>query len=516
MRFWLRLTDSHLNSMKHSLFLFAVPATLCLHSTSSAQTPTPQAASSDKPVVASPSPAQPLATVGGFSLSGQLRTRVEDWNWFETPGFKDHDTFSGTQLRLNALNPGKRFDIGIDVQQVVLTGVGANTVAPAPQGALGLPGSYRAANGGRDGALSLKQAFVRFKNPIGNGSSLRLGRFEFNDGLETTNTDPTLNWLKQQRISQRLIGTFGFSHVGRSFDGAQVAVNRAGGNFTAVAARPTEGVFQLDANNTIDSTNFAYGAYTRPFEAGEARLFGLLYRDGRAPSQSVKTDNRPLAVRTADDQDIKVYTLGANIVKTLEIGAGKVDLLAWGALQGGDWGRLDHRANAFSLEAGFQPTRSRLGHWFRAGYYQSSGDANPADGKHGTFFSVLTTPRVYARFPFFNQMNSKDLFAQWIMRPSKKLVVRTEAHQLKLSNGSDLWYLGGGAYQDAGFGYAGRPAGGNRSLATLLDISADYAVNAKTSLSLYLGHANGGDVISQSYPAGNNGRFAYVELSHKF
>ncbi|RYF78618.1 MAG: hypothetical protein EOO39_00960 [Cytophagaceae bacterium] len=113
-------------------------------------------------------------------------------------------------------------------------------------------------------------------------------------------------------------------------------------------------------------------------------------------------------------------------------------------------------------------------------------------------------------------MNLEDLFAQWIMRPTPKLSLRAEAHSLKLSSGSDLWYAGGGAFQEGGFGYAGRPANGNRKLATLLDISADYALNAKTSIGLYYGHASGGNVISQAYPAGNNGHLAYVELSHKF
>ncbi|PQV63299.1 Alginate export [Abditibacterium utsteinense] len=459
---------------------------------------------------------KPLAKVAGFALSAQLRTRVENWNWFETPGFKDNDTFSGTQLRLNALKSGKRADFGLDLQEVFLSGVGTGTVAPAPQGALGFPGNYRAANGNQDGALSVKQGFVRWKEFAGRGSSVRLGRFEFNDGAETVSKDPTLNWLKQQRVSQRLIGTFGFSQVGRSFDGAQLVLNPAGGNFTAVAARPTEGVFQLNANDNIDSVRFAYGAYTKPFSAGEARLFGLIYKDARQAPQSVKSDNRPAAIRALDSEEIRIYTLGANFLKTLDTRAGKTDFLAWGALQGGDWGALNHKANAFALEAGYQPKTSRLHHWFRAGYFRSSGDSNPNDGTHGTFFSVLPTPRVYARFPFFNQMNSQDLFAQWMVRPSAKLALRAEAHKLNLTSGSDLWYSGGGAFQDNSFGVSGRPANGHRDLATLLDISADYALSAQTSVGLYLGQANGGQVISQSYPQGNNGHLAFVEISHKF
>jgi len=32
----------------------------------------------------------------------------------------------------------------------------------------------------------------------------------------------------------------------------------------------------------------------------------------------------------------------------------------------------------------------------------------PSDDQHNTFFQVLPTPRVYARFPFYNLMNNKD------------------------------------------------------------------------------------------------------------
>ncbi len=508
-------TYSPLFLLPFATFAFLHPAV----AQSANPTPVPTPALPPTPgqgVAARPLAAQPFATIGGFSLTGGLRSRVENWNWFEAPHFKDNDTFSGTQLRLNALKIGKTTDFGFDLQEVLLTGIPSNSVAPPPQGALGFPGNYRAANGGQDGALSVKQAFVRFKNLAGSGSSLRLGRFEFNDGTETVAKDATLNWLKTQRISQRLIGTFGFSHVGRSFDGAQFGLNCPAGNFSAVIARPTEGVFQLEANDNVDATGFLYGAYTRPIKSGEARVFGLVYEDGREAPKSVKTDNRPLPLRAADKDDIKIYTLGANVLKTLDAGSGKVDLLAWGALQGGDWGTLDHGANAYALEAGYQPKSSGLKPWLRAGYFRSSGDGNPLDGKHGTFFTVLPTPRVYARFPFFNQMNSQDLFAQLILRPTPKLNLRAEAHRLRLSSGSDLWYSGGGAFQDAGFGYAGRPANGNRSLATLLDISADYALNAKTSVGLYFGRANGGNVIAQTYPAGNDAHLAFVEINRKF
>jgi hypothetical protein len=263
-----------------------------------------------------------------------------------------------------------------------------------------------------------------------------------------------------------------------------------------------------------------YGAFTKPMRRAEGRLFGIDYHDGREPDAdnppSAKVDNRPLPVRLADDEDIRVATLGAHYISTFNVGNGTGDFTAWGALQRGDWGTLDHKGYAFALELGYQPRSRRLKPWIRAGYHRSSGDDNPADGDHETFFQVLPTPRPFARFPLFNQMNNGDLFIQGIIRPTPRLALRADVHRLRLSKAADLWYQGGGAFQDESFGYAGRPSGGNKNLATLFDISADYQLSQRTALSLYFGYADGKEVISSVYPAGASGTFGYIEMTRRF
>ena len=49
-----------------------------------------------------------------------------------------------------------------------------------------------------------------------------------------------------------------------------------------------------------------------------------------------------------------------------------------------------------------------------------------------------------------------------LLRPHNATTVRAEVHGLRLANGSDLWYLGGGAFQPWTFGYIGRAIAGNR------------------------------------------------------
>jgi hypothetical protein len=152
----------------------------------------------------------------------------------------------------------------------------------------------------------------------------------------------------------------------------------------------------------------------------------------------------------------------------------------------------------------------------RAGYHRGSGDNDPLDDKHGTFFQILPTPRPYARFPFFDLLNNEDLMGMLILRPHKAVSIRTEVHGLRLASGSDLWYLGGGAFQPWSFGYIGRTTNGSRGLATLYDASVDWNPNARWTVTGYYARAQGHAVMAGIYPRGKNANFGYLELTRRF
>ena len=462
--------------------------------------------------------------IGSLTLSGSIRLRMENWDWFDTQSADDDYTFGAATLRVALGQQRDRLDWLIEGEAPVLIGLPTRSVAPAPQGQLGLGATYFAANGRQDASVIFKQGFIRLKGAFGDkASSLKLGRFEFNDGTEVIPADATLATVKRDHISQRLIGTFGFSHVGRSFDGAQYVRNFKAGNFTFVGARPTEGVFQLEGNKELD-VDFYYGAFTRPLKhqnsESEFRAFVLHYHDGRPV---LKTDNRSQLSRAADSSNIRLSTFGGHFIGAYKAGKGKVDLLLWGAAQFGEWGALDHRAGAFAAEAGYTMGGSKpadkIKPWVRIGYYRSSGDNNPTDGTHSTFFTVLPTPRIYARTPFFNGMNNEDAFGQLRLKPHARLGLRFDAHHLRLSSARDLWYVGGGAFQAKTFGYVSRPSNGKQSLGWLFDSSADLSITSRTSLTCYFAGIRGGGVQSAIYPLGGRNpgaHFVYVELSQRF
>lgn len=452
------------------------------------------------------------------SISGSLRTRLEAWNWFGDDADGGY-AYPGSLFRLAVGQTRRRLDWQVELAVPFILGLPDRAVVPGAQGALGMGGSYYAANDNSTNPANafLKQAFFRIRDVGGvAGQSLTFGRTEVVDGTEVAPGNASLAALKRDRIAHRLLGNFIFTHVGRSFDGAQYVLNRPNRNITVVAARPTDGVFQVNGWKELDIT-VVYGALTRQTGAsdnhGEWRIFGLWYDDYR--DRVVKTDNRPLALRRADTQSIDLGTIGGHYLRLVKAGSGSVDLLAWGARQFGSWGTLDHRAGAFAGEAGWQPGIAAWKPWIRAGYSHSTGDGDTTDDRHGTFFQVLPTPRVYARFPFFNLMNARDGFGEVILRPSPKLTVRADAHVLRLTDANDLWYQGGGAFEPDTFGYAGRPSGGSTGLGALYDGSGDYLVNRHLTVSGYYGYAAGGSVPKSIY-VDRAGQFGYVEAMFRF
>jgi hypothetical protein len=452
---------------------------------------------------------------GDVTFSATLRSRLYVWDWFQTGGtYQNQYVYSGDLLRLNFAEKRGRLDLDAEFAVPFLLDMPDRATAPAPQGALGLGSNYYAANGNHEYAAMIfpKQFYGRYHFGVKETQSLQVGRFEFNDGTEIAPKNQTLATLKRDHISQRLIGTFGFSDVGRSFDGLRYSWTQPAADFTFVAAAPTRGVFQTDGWGW-NRVAFGYAAFTKEWgygrHAADTRFFVIDYDDFRP---ILKTDNRPMNVREGDTDNIHLQTWGGHSLHAFTTKAGTIDALGWAAAQTGRWGTQTQRAYAFDVEGGFQPAvLPHLKPWVRGGYTFGSGDGNPNDGKHETFFQILPTPRIYARFPFFNMMNTEDAYGDLILRPHKKVTISSEFHSLRLSSPNDLWYSGGGVFQPWTFGYTGRAVAGRRSLANVYDTSAEYRANAHVTFTAYVGYAQGLAVMREIYPTGKDGRFGYLE-----
>lgn len=439
------------------------------------------------------------------------RTRMDAWQWFAAPPYENSYAYVQTLQRIGMKQQLHRWDWELELAQPSVLDAPDDAVSPVTaQGQLGLGGTYYASSGNNSypAAAFLKQGFVRLD---GEGKSLRVGRFEFFDGEETKPKDPTLAWLQANRTSNRLISNFGFTNAQRSLDGIDGQWQLGSWNLTAMGARSDQGVFNMNGNPELN-VDVQYLAVTHPEARGHVlwRAFAIGYHDGR--TGVVKTDNRPLPVRTAEHTNIRVGTYGGNLTAAIPAGPGQFDFLFWGAVQNGQWGSQDHSAGAAAVEGGYRFGKQAQAPWLRGGWFRSTGDNNAADGTHNTFFQLLPTPRLYSRMPFYNQMNSTDEFVQVMEKPLSRLAFRSDLHWLQLTSGHDLWYTGGGAFDNKVFGFSAHPANGHTSLASVADISADWQTTKNININFYYSYAQGKSVVAAIYPSDRNMQFGYVEF----
>ncbi|MBY0276427.1 alginate export family protein [Candidatus Binatia bacterium] len=456
----------------------------------------------------------PMASTIGVEVSDQFRGEFVDW--FATPADSPIKNF-----RYNFL--GNRFKLGLRVKRdpfEVFVQYQHSLLDNLPEGGPGPGGAYFANTRHTFQESSiLRAAWARLKVPeFADGRlSVQGGRQTYSDGAEAVPKDPTLQWLVQNRIGQRLIGPFEYTMVGRSFDGGILAYQGDQVNVTGFGFKPTQGGYEINANPEIPGITVGGLAFTMRdtelVQGTTGRFFWIQYEDHR---DIVFLDNQPLPVREAEKgKGASIATIGANVEHVHDVGPGRLDLLGWGVGQFGSWLSQDQRAWAYAIEAGYQLPDVWAKPWMRIGIDSGSGDTNPNDDVHGTFFQLLPTSRQYAQFPFYNLMNNQDVFAQWLLLPSSQVNVRADLHWLRVNASEDLSYSGSGATKEDFFGYAGVPAKGRNNLAYLTDVAVTYTPIAPLTFYAYYGHAFGQGVINANFN-GTQANFGYVEAILKF
>jgi hypothetical protein len=438
-------------------------------------------------------------------------SRVEMWRFFEPPpGGGDNDyAFGANRLFAGVQRTSRTYDFTGALQYVQFIGLPSDATGPGPLGT----GAVYYAHAGRSDShqVYLRYANVRLKRLVPH-TTIQIGRMPYGSGNEAASANPKIEAVRLQHVASRLIGEFGWSLYQRAFDGVRVDTARNRWTATGFAFHPTQGGFEdaaglmmpgvtvLGAAATINS---AVSAPAVQFQA-----FAYRYRDTRAVTQ--RPDNTG---RTASRADIAVNTFGATVVAAPAAhDARQWDALLWVAVQTGSWYEQTHRAASVAIEAGHQWAAAPWQPWVRGGYLYASGDGNPSDGRHGTFFEMLPTVRQYSQSALYSQMNNTDLFAQILARPRRNVGVRVDWHRVGLASSRDGWYYGSGATQQHGsiFGFALRPSFGATHLATIGEGSVDYAFTPRWSLGGYLAVARGGGVVAPAF-SGRTLTFAFLE-----
>lgn len=379
-------------------------------------------------------------------------------------------------------------------------------------GAMGLPENgafaagpvYLTANDGdtRPSRLGIAELNAVYTN---GGFRTVLGRQAFAEGFEAPTGVGHLDAVKQRRLSDRLVGNFEWPNVARRFDGASFGWGAGGAHLAGFVLRPLDGAFDhKDAFEPLDDVSVygltLTGEHGAWIPGSEVRVFAVQYEDGR-----------PAARRQAGG-DLSLTTAGASFLT----GNDTWDLLLWGVVQRGDWGATSQEAWAYLFDIGRRfpglPGKPSL----HLALEQSSGDDLGDD--HGTFFNLLpTNHKFYGSMDYFAFSNLRDLYAEALFTVNERLRGRFAVHDFSLTETTDAWYGGSGAFEEESFGYLIRiPPGGrypSEDMGREADLELTFTLPQGFGLGVGGGYFWGGAAAEAFLPMESDGSWTYVELT---
>jgi hypothetical protein len=236
------------------------------------------------------------------------RVRGEFVDWFDPPPSAAREgaeryAFFANQLRAGFKVTIPHLILHVEGEDVRLENLPDDASLAPPYGNLGPGALYFAHTHGLDGETSqgetfLRQGFATLADPPRvPGLSLTGGRFEYSDGLETVPQDPALAWLKRQRLAERLVGPFNYTHVGRSFDGLKAVYDHPLVNVTAFGVHPTHGGFEVSAMREMGDVGLAGVAATLKGVPGSRRRSTPASSTSRTRTTASTTSARRMSVR---------------------------------------------------------------------------------------------------------------------------------------------------------------------------------------------------------------------------
>ena len=401
-------------------------------------------------------------------------TRVEGWSFFEPRAGGGDPTYSllGNRATLGVRVDSRRLMLQGSLQYAQMIGLPREAIGPGPLG----PGPlfYISAENSRAYQLYIKSLSLRLKDVVPR-LSIELGRMSY----ESSESTP---------FAGRLIGNAEWSMFERACDGARVDYEGPAWRVHGSFLMPTQGAYEESASPTIGEVQLATASATR----SGFQVFAHNYRDRRAIP--VRPDNTGAR---ASRIDLKLQTIGSALTHRL---AG-LDVQIWGALQRGDWYGDQHRGLSASAEAGYTWTRVRAEPSVSGGVLYASGDDDPNDSTHGTFFPMVPTTAPSVLSGTYAQMNVRDVYVSGRATPHDHLSVSVGLHRLSLVSRQDRWYTGTGATAFAGnyFGYSSRASTLATSLGTFLQLSAESSLTAHWRIAATVGFIRGGAVVSRQF-----------------
>ncbi len=304
--------------------------------------------------------------------------------------------------------------------------------------------------------------------------------------------------------AQRLISPLDWGNTRRRFDGVKLFYEAPDFGFDVFYVRP----FDPIAVNIGENQNRKPDEYRE-----EMHLYGIYSTYTGIPNHGI--DGYFFALRDRGDfvnansnaGDISLYTLGARFW-------GRTGPWDYDTELTGQWGRWAGdtiQAWSWSLDSGVTfdhlPWSPRLG----VGFDLATGDDDPTDGKHGTFYQLF--PLAHAYLGYLDLVARQNIIAQNInltMKPAENVKAHIAWHTFWLYEESDALYNAGGVpiRRD--------PSGKSGSdVANELDITVAWQIDTHQSILLGYSHIWNNNFIRQT-GASEDPDFIYLMYKFRF
>lgn len=378
-------------------------------------------------------------------VRGEFRERMEGLSGAGFVGGRD-DLYWLSRLRVDVTaRPASRLLFAVQVQDARVAGKDIGpTAAPF------------------SGAFDLRQAYVEIRSFADDTA----------DATGAGDAPSVVARVGRQELAfgeQRLVGHVSWLNTARTFDGARLSLRRGGVLVDAFAAS----VVRIQRGELDKSGN------GNRFVGGYVSTAGLVPRATVEPFVFWRGD-RALATEAGERGDLEAVTVGTRVAGRINA-ALDYDLEV--ALQRGSLGADDVRA-----WAGHWRLRTALPGAARVRilteYNYASGDADPADGRRGTFDQLYPTP--HDKYGLADQVGWKNIHH-----------VRVGAEVLRwtgwpVSAGYHAWWLAetADALYNAGGAPIARVAGGASARRVGQEIDVQVARTLTPQLQLAAGYAH--------------------------
>jgi hypothetical protein len=310
--------------------------------------------------------------------------------------------------------------------------------------------------------------------------------------------------------SERLVGSFDWDNVGRSFDALSVRLGSGEQKLDLWLAQ------LRDQNAPTVARNQEFGgAYfsSQRLLPATLELYLLVLHDAR--NFEPVADPASPGIQDEPAKKLTIYTIGARLSDQI---GGRLHYDLEGAYQLGQRGFRDISAYGLALSASYNLAK-RWSPAIHAGYTLGSGDSNPNDSNSETFSNLFPDAHRYlGAMDYSGWSNISAAYMGFSISPWEKLSLGVDWHWLSLAEENDAWYRAGGfnigTPQEF---YRSAVPGAGRRLGQEFDLHLSHLYKQRVNIALGLSKFFVGEFIRNTGGLqADNSIWAYLSVAVEF